>query len=437
MPQTTAPSPFTLPDAAVPAPAPSAPIKNMRVTFWGVQGSCPIFPTSREITEYARRIAEHTLDRAMRDLAARAVGGQVSAESLLRLAAPEELARYQQHLGLPNLPTYGGETTCIEVETGDGDVLVFDMGSGLREFSSHLLRKWAHRKGRVLQMFGSHEHLDHRSGLPFAGFCFARVEPFTLQVHGTHKFLQTLDERYGVFSQELSPSAHADDPLDYRLMAARFIGTEIRRRAATPAVVPAGALAVPGGAGAARTLGSMAGNDLDELHWEVRDVSEPIVVGSTTVTPFEVYHGVTDCLAYKVRHGDATFVFCTDHELRHSDDPADPRQAKSSAADATLMEMCQGADLAYFDGQYFRSEYEGLRGIGLTPPVSRVGWGHGCIEDCIARARKCNVRRTLIGHHDPERQWDERAHLDQELIRMCEGEPCRIELAKQGQVVDL
>jgi len=24
------------------------PIKNLRITFWGVQGSCPIFPTNRE-----------------------------------------------------------------------------------------------------------------------------------------------------------------------------------------------------------------------------------------------------------------------------------------------------------------------------------------------------------------------------------------------------
>jgi hypothetical protein len=166
-------------------------------------------------------------------------------------------------------------------------------------------------------------------------------------------------------------------------------------------------------------------------------MGEPVRVGNTTVTAFEVYHGVTDCLGYKIRHGDVSFVFCTDHELRHGDDPTDPRQAKSSAAEATLVEQCGDADLGYFDGQYFRSEYEGLRGIGLTPPVSRVGWGHGCIEDVIARARKCRVKHTLIGHHDPERQWDARVHLDRELARLCEGEPNRIELAKQGAVVNL
>jgi ribonuclease BN (tRNA processing enzyme) len=418
----THPSPST---AAGPAGGAGTPIRNMRVTFWGVQGSCPIFPTGREVSEYARRIATYTIERAVKDLAEKAARGELTPESLRRLGAPETAAHYQLELGLPDLPVYGGETTCVEVETAEGDILVFDMGSGLREFSSQLLRKWAHRRNRTLHLFGSHEHLDHRSGLPFAGFCFARGEPFTLQLYGTHKFLQTLDERYGVFSQELSPSAHADDPLDYRMMAAKFVGTEIRRRMSPAAL-------------AARVSSSSTSNNGDEPPpWSVQDVSESIRIGGTTVTPFEVYHGVTDCLAYKVQHGGATFVFSTDHELRHGEDPSDPRQSKSTSAEAVLIEQCQNADLGYFDGQYFRAEYEGLRGIGLTPPVSRVGWGHGCIEDCIARARKCHVRRSLIGHHDPERQWDERVHLDHELGRMCDGEPCRIELAKQGQVIDL
>lgn len=396
----------------------SQPIKNLRVTFWGVQGSCPIFPTNREVMAYARQIAADAIRRAAIDLSGKLASGEATADYVRRLGGTEAAAEYQQWLGLPDLPVYGGETTCVEVETSDGDILVFDMGSGLREFSSTVLRKWANRRNRVLHLFGSHEHLDHRSGLPFAGFVFAKVEPFTLNIHGTDKFLTTLDSRYGMFSRELTLASHADDPLDYRMMAATFKGIEIRR---------------PHSIGAAN--GKAAGGKPPP--WRTHDVTEPIHIGRTTVTPFEVFHGVTDCLAYKVRHGDVTFVFCTDHELRHGDDPTDARQAKSMACEATLIEQCWDVDLGYFDGQYFRSEYEGLRGIGLTPPVTRVGWGHGCIEDCVARARKCRVKHALIGHHDPERQWDERVHLDRELGRSCAGDPCRIELAKQGQTVDL
>ncbi len=421
MPDIIAPSPLTL---AVPTGHPSEPIKNLRITFWGVQGSCPIFPTNREVTEYAKIVARDTVERVMRELADKAVNGHVETEYLRQFATAQAAARFQEQLGLPSLPVYGGETTCIEIETSDGHIIVLDAGSGLREFSSQLLRKWAHRQNRVLHIFGSHEHLDHRSGLPFAGFVFAKVEPFLVNVYGTHRFLQTLDGRYGIFSQKLSPAAHADDPLDYRMMAAKFHGVELRVKDPAAAIGPTMGLAAAGGPG------------MDDVPWEIRDLREPIRIGATTITPFEVCH-VTDCLGYTIRHGDVRFVFCTDHEYRHGDDPTIAAQARSSAAEAGLVDHCWDADLGYFDGQYFRSEYEGLRGIGFGPPVSRIGWGHGCVEDCISRSRKCRIRRSLIGHHDPERQWDDRLHLDSELSRMTQGEECRIELAKQGMVVDL
>src|SRR3954463_5553965 len=115
--------------AAPPAPS-SAPIRNLRVTFWGVQGSCPIFPTGREVNEYARRIATYTIERAVTDLAEKDPRGGVTPETLRRLAAPETAAHYQAELGLPDLPVYGGGTTCIEVENGEGAIPGFCMGSG-------------------------------------------------------------------------------------------------------------------------------------------------------------------------------------------------------------------------------------------------------------------------------------------------------------------
>jgi hypothetical protein len=111
------------------------------------------------------------------------------------------------------------------------------------------------------------------------------------------------------------------------------------------------------------------------------DAAQPLHINNTTVTAFDVYHGPVRCLAYKIQHGPASFLFCTDHELRHGAQPADPRQAESAMRDASLVEHCRGVDVAYFDGQYFRAEYDGNRGIGSTMAVSRVDWGHGCVED--------------------------------------------------------
>ena len=53
----------------------ASPVRNMRVTFWGVQGSCPTFPRPHAVLDYTRRVAIHTLSRAWADIAARLKAG--------------------------------------------------------------------------------------------------------------------------------------------------------------------------------------------------------------------------------------------------------------------------------------------------------------------------------------------------------------------------
>src|SRR3954465_12349532 len=100
------------PTVAAPAPPElsSRPIKNLRITFWGVQGSCPIFPTGREVTDYARRIANATIERAMGELAGRAEGGELNGAETFRQLASSDVAaaEFVRKIGLPDLPVYGG-----------------------------------------------------------------------------------------------------------------------------------------------------------------------------------------------------------------------------------------------------------------------------------------------------------------------------------------
>ena len=395
----------------------SKPIRNMRITFWGVQGSCPIFPTEAEIRDYARRVALYTLERAMADQAHRAASidpAAGGAEVMRRLLSHPSAAEYQKRIGLPDLPVYGGDTSCIEVETSDGDVLVFDLGTGVRDFSTRLLQKWANRQDRTLYVFGSHQHLDHRMGLPFAGFCFSKPNPFQIRMFGPPLFLRALDQRYGIFSRRVHSAMHLDDPLDYRLMSATFTGVELRP--GKPNVREGTARRRP---------------------WAIQDADDVIQVGATSIQAFPVYHGKTQCLGYKVSHGGSSFVYCTDHEVRHGSDSSDPLQTQSEAAEAEVTRQCMNVDAAYFDGQYHLSEYLGDVGIAASPAVSRVDWGHSCVEDVVARARRCNIARTFIGHHDPERPWQERVSLDRDLILSPQPPGVRIELAKAGAVIDV
>ena len=174
----------------------------------------------------------------------------------------------------------------------------------------------------------------------------------------------------------------------------------------------------------------------DPLTSEFHDLNDPIQLGETRITPFEVFHPAP-CLAYRVERGGKVFVFCTDHELRHGDDPDDPRQAASLEAERRLLEHAEGADALYRDGQYLRTEYDGVKGIGNSGPVPRMDWGHSCIEDIQEMARRCGVKRTFIGHHDPNRDWSERNWIDETLRRATKGTDCRIELACAETVVEL
>jgi hypothetical protein len=89
------------------------------------------------------------------------------------------------------------------------------------------------------------------------------------------------------------------------------------------------------------------------------------------------------------------------------------------------------------DGQYFLDEYLGRRGVSSSPAVSRVDWGHSCIEDVIQRAEECDIRHTLVGHHDPDRTWLERMHLDQHLAQLSREKGRLLELADSDRVIDL
>jgi hypothetical protein len=395
-------------------PADERPIANLRIRLWGVQGSCPLFPEAYEVDEYKRMLHQDLLKRVLNDLQRHSQNGSgCTVEDLLHGPINDaNLAAYQQRLGEDYLPVYGGDTTCASIETADGNILVIDGGSGIRNCSKFFTGsgRWPQDRPRQVYIIGTHEHLDHRSGLPFCQFCFVRP-PFTLHVYGSFQFLRALDERYGVFSRQISSSAHLDDPIDYRVMAATFRGYEMRnKQAPVPEVAPP---------------------------WEVRDVNEPVRIGNTSITAFDVYHGSCRCLAYKIQHGPASFVFCTDHELRHGADPADKRQAQSHAADARLVDACRGVDAAYFDAQYFRDEYDGKKGIGVTMPVSRVDWGHGCMEDVVARVKLCRIKRAYIGHHDPERTWVARLGVDRWLEEQFAGLPYKVALAKSEDMLDL
>ena len=394
----------------------SEPINNLRIRFYGVQGSGSTFPSAKEIDDLIAHTDYELLKAVLQDISERSgmdrsfecsvpeiIGGPTDKQTILA---------YRNRLNIPPPRIYGGWTTCFHIETSDGYDIVIDCGSGFRNCAKELEKKWGDAGERHLYILGSHSHSDHTEGFDQAAVCFNPRN--RIRIYANYQYLYALDSYLGIFSKYVEEDvAGVKTPIDFSIMPAEFTAVEIRDPS-KPFKNGKGGFAAA----------------------EIHEVNTPIAIGETRITPFEVYHPAP-CLAYKFEHKGKTFVFCTDHELRHGPNPEDPRQKASEAAEARLAENAHGADALYRDGQFLRSDYEGRTGIGSSAAVSRIDWGHSCIEDVKKMARRCHVKRAFIGHHDPNREWSDLNWIDESLLRDSEDEESKVELARGGFVLDL
>jgi ribonuclease BN (tRNA processing enzyme) len=393
-----------------------ASLHRMRIHFYGVQGSGSTFPSVKETNDLQDLMDYETLKRIFEDIASHIHDGNRLDQSLIDLlnGPPNKktLLAYRDRMKVPKPRIYGGWTTCIHVETSDGHDLVFDCGSGFRNCAKDLQLKWENREERHLHLFGSHSHNDHTEGFEQAAVCFDARN--TITIYGNYPFLYALDSYLGVFSKHVRDDLIGiHTPINYNIMPAEFKGVELCPPDRPPP-------------------------DEEErlMVRSVHSVNESLRIGRSLITAFEVCHPAP-CLAYKVEYNGKKFVFCTDHELRRGKDPDHPTQKKSEAAEALLMDHAMDADVLYRDAQYLQSDYDGFSGIGSSNPISRLDWGHSCIEDVEQMARKCRVKRSYLGHHDPNREWSELNWIDEALAQRSENSDYAIELARAGTVINL
>jgi phosphoribosyl 1,2-cyclic phosphodiesterase len=391
-------------------------IENMRIHFYGVQGSGSVFPPKAErdnarlftdmelLQQVFSRLNEHTSPEGKIN---------VSLEELLGGPANRKnLTAFRETLELSEQRVYGGWTTCFRIETSDGHDIVLDCGSGFRICAEDISRKWGEQEKRNLTILGSHAHFDHTEGFDQAAVCF---DPRNhIHVMANNHFLKALDQNLGIFSHEMDMDLKGiQTPLNYELMPASFESTEIRDLTTNPPPT-----------------------EKDAAIHQYHDVNETITIGKTKIQPFEVFHP-DPCLGYRIEHNGKVFVYCTDHELRHGDSPEHPLQIASIEAEERLIAHSMGADVMYRDGQFLQIEYDGDKGVGAPMGVSRKDWGHSCIEDVMNMSEHCKVKQTYIGHHDPNRSWLERNWIDETLSRRSEQTGFDIEMAKAETVIDL
>ncbi len=93
-----------------------------------------------------------------------------------------------------------------------------------------------------------------------------------------------------------------------------------------------------------------------------------------------------------------------------------------NGADETIVELARNADLLIHDGQYTDEEY-----------ITHRGWGHSTWRQAVEVAKRANVKKLIITHHDPDHDDD---MLDS-MERECQKEFPNSVFAKEGMDVQV
>ncbi len=172
-----------------------------RIRFWGTRGSLPIALTASGV--------RHKLMHALRGAAGRS------------FTSDDELAAYVDGLAWHVSGTYGGHTSCVEIETGGTEYILCDLGSGLRPFGQQIMARHGPASPQTYHVFMSHVHWDHIMGFPF--FTPAYIPGNHIRIYGAHAVLEEALRR-----QQAAPSF----PVDFSILGAdiEFVRLEPGRR---------------------------------------------------------------------------------------------------------------------------------------------------------------------------------------------------------------
>jgi phosphoribosyl 1,2-cyclic phosphodiesterase len=175
----------------------------------------------------------------------------------------------------PETVRIGGNTSCIEVRTPDGDLLILDAGTGIRPLGMSLQTRYPDRV--IGHIFLSHTHWDHIQGLPFFTPARRRGNRFTI-----------LGEK------------RVDERLE-RVLAGQYMDTYLPF--------------------------SLREMDADILIKEIRD-GETVVLGEHTLVTARRMDHPGGSFSYRIRWHNVAVVYATD--LRHPTAGLDERLVEFS-----------------------------------------------------------------------------------------------------------
>lgn len=148
------------------------------VKFWGTRGSIPVSQDAYSIKQRIEDVLTLAMEKDVKSL--------------------EDVDDFVNSLPFSDVMSYGGNTSCVEIGN-EGDYLVCDMGSGLRNLGEHFLANPEQQRSKTFHIFMSHIHWDHIMGFPF--FDPAYMDDINIKIYGCHDELEV-----GIRNQHLHPN---------------------------------------------------------------------------------------------------------------------------------------------------------------------------------------------------------------------------------------
>ena len=264
----------------------------------------------------------------------------------------------------PSKATYGGNTTCLWVESSclpNGHWLVIDAGTGIVPLSADFVRDG----GQAVTILQTHYHHDHTQGFVLSTFPYLKQVPMNI---------------YGPTDQGLGPRAVYQTlmqppyfPIDLHEVGSHIRCVDITNPNSTVLVIH------PEGGQSLLTVESLERLAAD---------------GAPVPFPKGAHFKLAECLViamHRSNHPERTisyrfeerpsgqvFVFVTDHE-------------NQDGIPIRLATHLQSADLLVMDTQYTRKKYEELT----------AGWGHATPDYSARVAKRVGAKALGLTHHDP------------------------------------
>lgn len=272
----------------------------------------------------------------------------------------------------PNTVKYGGNTTCIEIRTDDGDLIILDAGTGIHALAQNLLKEMpinAH-------IFITHTHWDHIQGLPF--FIPIFIPGNQISIYGG-----------------LDPVTHEqiNRALTVQLQYSFFPIQEAQLKA--------------------------------RINYLTISAGIPVKVGSATVTPIILNHPVLN-FGYRIDCDGQSIFFTGDYEMQlniYQPDDEDHAQFQCYIEEQkkeVLLAM-KDVDALIIDSPFTKSEY-----------ANKHGWGHGTYDSAIELSRAANAKRLFLTHHEPTRTDAELDKIYQNLLEAYPDLSFQLIIAREG-----